>query len=370
MKITGTFSLLLLVAALFVGCQTNQKTGPTFDPRPTPKIASTNTGAANLTNLSAVALTNRVSPEWLKPSTNFYTVGPGDRLEIEVIGDTKTRAMTTVGPDGKIYYYFLPGLDVWGMTLQQIKTNLESELSKYISAPQVAIMLRGIDSKRVWVLGRVQTAGVYPLPAPMTLLESLSMAGGSLSSSASGTTEDLADLERSFVVRQGQILPVNFSNLLLRGDTSQNIYLEPDDFIYLPSTLSRDIYVLGAVRLPRAVGYMNQKTLVAAVAAAGGPIKDAYLSHVAIVRGSLSQPKIAVVDYRDIVKGRAPDVKLEPRDIVYIPFSPYRYLTKYADLIVTTFVRAVAINEGARAASRNASPAGVTIGIVNPVLVR
>ena len=70
---------------------------------------------------------------------------------------------------------------------------------------------------------------------------------------------------------------------------------------------------------------------------------------VAIVRGSLTEPKIAVVDYKEIVKGKAPDVLLEPGDIVYVPFSPYRTLVKYADLILKTFVQTVAINEGARA---------------------
>jgi hypothetical protein len=94
-------------------------------------------------------------------------------------------------------------------------------------------------------------------------------------------------------------------------------------------------------------------------------VKNAHLSHVAIVRGSLTKPEIAVIDVGDILKGKATDVLLEPRDIVYVPLSPYRYLSKYADLILTTFVRAVAINEGARAGAGNVSPAGVSIGVVN-----
>ena len=122
----------------------------------------------------------------------------------------------------------------------------------------------------------------------------------------------------------------------------------------------------GAVRTPRAVARQHG-TLVAAIAEAGGPIKNAHLSQVAIVRGSLDNPRIAIVDYGEIIRGEAPDVLLEPRDIIYVPFSPYRFLTKYLDLILTTFVRAVAINEGARAAEPNAAPAGVNIGIVGGV---
>jgi protein involved in polysaccharide export with SLBB domain len=91
--------------------------------------------------------------------------------------------------------------------------------------------------------------------------------------------------------------------------------------------------------------------------------KDAYLSHVPIVRGSLAQPKIAVVSYRQVVAGRDPDVTLEPGDIVYVPFVPYQTLLKYVNLILDSFARAEAINEGARAVSRNVVPVGINIGL-------
>jgi protein involved in polysaccharide export with SLBB domain len=316
-----------------------------------------------LTNFTTVSTTNTVNPEWLQPSTNFFTLGPGDKLEIEILGDTSSRAITQVMPDGKIYYNLLPGIDVWGLTLPETRQVLEKALQQYLTSPQVSLQLRGIDSTRVWVLGRVANPGVYPMVAPMTLLEAISNAGGSMTSTASGTTEDLADLSHSFVVRNGERLPVNFDRLLTQGDMSQNIYLHPDDLVFLPSSLNRDIYVLGAVRTPKAVA-RQQGTLLAAIADAGGPIKNAQLSQVAIVRGSMDNPKIAIVDYGDIAKGKAPDVLLEPHDIIYVPFSPYRFLTKYLDLIMLTFVRAVAINEGARAAEPNSAPAGVNIGIV------
>jgi polysaccharide biosynthesis/export protein len=103
--------------------------------------------------------------------------------------------------------------------------------------------------------------------------------------------------------------------------------------------------------------------LITAVTDAGGTIKDAYLSHVAIVRGSLTQPKIAVVSYRQIIAGRASDIPLEPGDIGYVPFTPYQTLIKYVNLILDSFARAEAINEGARAAVENAAPVGVNIGV-------
>nr|HVK58071.1 polysaccharide biosynthesis/export family protein [Candidatus Kapabacteria bacterium] len=349
--------LLAVAAALLTGCYISKR-GERFDAR------ADNRNVTVLTNLARVDSTNVIRSEWRQAPTNFFTLGPGDKMEIEILGDPASRALATVGPDGRLYYYLLPGVDVWGLTLDQAKERIEFGLRDFLTDPKVAIQLRSIDSTRVWIMGRVANAGIYPMSAPMTLLEAVSMAGGTLSSSESGTTEDLADLRNSFVVRNGQRLPVSFDRLLREGDMSQNIYMQPDDFLFFPSALARDIYVLGAVRVPKAVPRQHN-TLIGAIADAGGPIKDAYLSQVAIVRGSLDEPKIAIINYNEILTGKAPNVELEPRDIVYVPFSPYRFLTKYLDLILLTFVQAVAINEGARAAEPTAAPAGVTIGVTS-----
>src|SRR5262249_54092834 len=159
---------------------------------------------------------------------------------------------------------------------------------------------------------------------------------------AAGISEELADLPRSFVIRKGKLLPVDFQKLLKEGDLSQNIYLEPDDFVYLPAARAREVYVLGAVAQPRAVGYSEGLTVAGAVASAYGTIKGAYMHHVAVVRGSLSEPQVAIVDYKNVIKGEARDIALQPHDIVYVPFSPYRYLEKYIELVINTFASAAA----------------------------
>ena len=92
--------------------------------------------------------------------------------------------------------------------------------------------------------------------------------------------------------------------------------------------------------------------VIAAIAAARGPIENAWLRQVAIVRGSMTEPRIATVNYNAVVKGQAPDIPLQPRDIVYVPFKPHRSLEAYANIVIDTFVRTVAANEGGRAASR------------------
>lgn len=315
------------------------------------------------TNVFTQARTNTLSPDALKPSTEPFRFGPGDRLELEILGRSGTRTTTFVGADGKIYFDLLPGTDIWGLTLAETKETLERSLSAYYNRPQIAVSLTSVESKRIWVLGRLNKAGIYPLKGPTTLLESIARAGGLFTSRVGGVTDELADLNHSFIIRRGEMLPVNFQKLLRSGDTSQNVYLEADDFIYLPSSLSSEVYVLGAVNGPRPVAFSDNMSLITAIAKALGTQPSAHLSQVAIVRGSLSEPKIAIVDFKAILAGKVADVRLEAHDMVYVPFSPYRTLERYAKLITDTFVRTVAANEGGRAAR----PTFEGIGVSNPI---
>jgi protein involved in polysaccharide export with SLBB domain len=327
------------------------------------------------TDPATLAATNQLKPEWLLPGTAPFTLGPGDRLEIEILGNLNSRAVTAVGPDGKVYYFLLPGMNVWGLTLTETRDLLQRELGKYLTEPQLTVTLREVSSKHVWLLGRLTKPGVYPMAAPMSLLEAISLAGGTASSGGTATLQELADLRHSFVMRQGQLLPVDFSRLLRDGDTSQNIYLQPDDFVYVPAASLQQIYVLGAVRTPHAVTYTDGMTLVSAMASASGATTvdwfvpgnygvapDADLSRVAIVRGSLSEPKLSVVDYGAVLKGKTRDVLLEPGDIVYVPNTPYSTLKRYLNTILGTFITTVAANEGI-AAGGGTTSVGTSVSV-------
>jgi len=352
---------------LLVGCAYPGKHQPEFStPKGAKPLAPSETVA-----LSQLDLTNDFDPNWLKPSTQPFTLGPGDKLDIELLGEATSRITTVVAPDGKIYFNLLPGIDVWGLTLTQAKAEVEKGLSKYMrDQPQVSLVLREVESKHIWILGHVQAPGIYPLSTPTTLLEALSLAGGPLNLSsfrqaeAFGASDELADLRRSFVLRHGRMLPVDFQRLLQMGDLSQNIYLQNDDFIYLPAARTREIYVLGAVAQSRAVPFKEGMTVAGAIASAYGTVNGAYLQHVAVIRGSLSHPQIAIVDYKYVIRGQATDLALQPGDIVYVPWSPYRYITRYAQLVVDTFVSSVAINGGERLVGQ---PQGVVGGVFIPV---
>lgn len=351
-----------LVTLLIAGCAS--RTGPVQPP------------PSNVVKAPVAPLEReRLDPSLLQRPAEPFKLGPGDELEVEVLGDVATRSRFVVGPDGKIYFYVLPGLDVWGLSLTETQNLISRELQNYVREQQpVSLTLRSVQSQRVWVLGRLMKPGVYPMTGPTTLLEAISGAGGPVSASSftsltsatgmgsRGATDEAADLNRSFVIRNGKVLPVDFNRLLRDGDLSQNIYLQADDFVYLPSAMSQEVHVLGAVGQAGVVPYTGQLTLAQAVATVGGSIPNAHTTHVAIIRGSLTEPQMSVVDYQGIVHGRTSDVLLEPGDIVHVPYTPYRTLTRYANLVLETFARTVGANEGARAFSDQPVTISVSVG--------
>jgi polysaccharide biosynthesis/export protein len=366
---------LMALAAAVIGCRSY---GPSFDAR-TPVTAQDHAlllqqerqrvAPLESNQFTVLDLTNVVDPAWLKPPADFFRLGPTDIIDIETLGEPESRAQAIVGPDGKVYYSFLPGAFVWGLTLSETRQLLEKEMAKYLRVqPEIGVTLRSTGSRRVWVLGSVQAPGVYPLKGPMTVLEALTTAGGTMAATGTGpalndpsSQAGVPNLDYSFLLREGKMIRLDFARLLRNGDLSQNIYLRPDDFLYLRPGVMRNIYVVGAVKAPGLVAYRENVSLAAAVAGAGGTLEYAQRYSVAVVRGSLSHPRIAMVDFGDIIKGKAPDVALEPGDIVYVPYVPWRKLAVLAESLIRQFVSAVAVNAGYSAVVPGATAISPTI---------
>lgn len=318
----------------------------------------------NLT-FSNVKVKRNPDQQLLKAPKDPYILGPGDVLEIEVAEVPGTLACTFVMPDGMVYYNLAGGVRAEGMTQKEFSEKLTQALKRDYNKPVVNVSLVEVRSRRYWILGRVFKPGIYPLRQPTTLLEAISEAGGLFTSAFSGFTEELADLSNSVVIRDGKILPVNFDKLVREGDASQNIYLRHNDYIYLPSSTSSNVLLLGAVALPQAVGYKDSLTLIDCIAQCKGPAKGAYLKEVVIVRGSLNQPQAAIVNLQAILTGKETNVLLQPGDIVWIPKRPLGLLESTVELVFQDAARTIAAGEGARAAGGNGRPV-ISIPLSSP----
>jgi protein involved in polysaccharide export with SLBB domain len=350
--------IILLVSLLCLAGPSCQQLIPKsqFDARKTDQTVR------NLT-FTNVKIKRAPDKSLLTPPAETYILGPGDILEIEEVGGTLAR--TFVMPDGMVYYNLAGGVRAEGLTTAAFAKNLQEALKRDYTNPLVNVSLVEVRSRRYWILGRVFKPGLYPLRQPTTLLEAISQAGGLFTSRFSGTTEELADLGNSVVIRDGEILPVNFEKLVRSGDTSHNIYLRHNDYIYLPSAATSTVLLLGAVAAPQAVGYKDSLTLIDCVAQCKGPAKDAYLKEVVIVRGSLDKPAASIVNLEAILTGKETNVLLQPGDIVWIPKRPLGLLEATVQLVFRDAARTIASGEGSRFAGGDQNPV-ISIPLSSP----
>jgi protein involved in polysaccharide export with SLBB domain len=154
---------------------------------------------------------------------------------------------------------------------------------------------------------------------------------------------ELADLNHSFLIRNGKRLPVDFERLFQRGDLSQNIAMEPDDYLYFASASANEIYVLGEVINPGVLAFAQRATVISALAARGGFTDKAYKSRVLVVRGSLEKPETFVIDTTDILAAKKPDFKLQSKDIVYVAPNRWLLAVDLLDAAVKAFITSMTV---------------------------
>lgn len=275
--------------------------------------------------------------EWQK----HLTLGPGDVITLGLYGEPLlSRTEVTIAPDGRVTYLEAQNLLATGLTVDELRAKLDEEIGKYRRAARTIITPVSYRSKRYYMLGKVVQRGAYVLDRPTTVIEALARAHGLENGMVDNNTVDLADLSRSFVMRGGQRIPLDFEKLF-QGDLSQNVQIEPGDYLYFPSADVQQVYVLGEVGLPGPVVYRPDSTVLAAISARGGFNERAFKSRVLVVRGSINHPEGFAVDTMATTAGRLPDFKLEPKDIVYVSHRPFYRVEDLLDLATTAFLQSV-----------------------------
>ena len=147
---------------------------------------------------------------------------------------------------------------------------------------------------------------------------------------------------RSFLIRRGERLDIDFSKLYFEGDLSQNVYLEPQDYIYLASNLENQYFVFGAVARPGAQGLANEESVVSAVTRREGFTPASWKKRVLVVRGRLSEPETFMVDVSAILKGRERDFLIQPGDIVYVHNKPWFRAEQILNMAIQSYIRSAA----------------------------
>lgn len=158
-----------------------------------------------------------------------YVIGPQDVVDISVWKEPDLSRTVPVRPDGKISLPLLNDIQAAGLTPGQLGAQIASNLTKYVTNPQVTVIISQINSQRIYILGEVTRAGSYTLLPDMTVLQALSDAGGLTA---------FANSKKIYVLRQDngkqQKIPFNYKDVISGKDSGQNIALRAGDTIIVP----------------------------------------------------------------------------------------------------------------------------------------
>jgi polysaccharide export outer membrane protein len=248
---------------------------------------------------------------------NDYRIGTKDLLEIKVFELPELNQTVRVAEDGSVSLALVGKVAVVGMTSQELEKNLASILDqKYTKGAHVTVFIK--EYQKVAIMGAIGKPGNYELVGPTTILQVISQAGGL-------TAEAMKEI---YVFRQGPDgqktkIAINLEDLIIKGEQTLNIDLQPNDVVNIPVDRTVTVYVYGEVKSPGAIRFrQSQKiSLLQAIAQAGGPTEWASKSRVTIKRklGTAGKEMKIFVNLKDVISGKTSDILLEEGDVIIIP---------------------------------------------------
>jgi polysaccharide export outer membrane protein len=158
-----------------------------------------------------------------------YVIGPDDVLSIVFWREAEMSGQVRVRPDGKISVPLLKDVNALGLTPDQLRGQLESDAKQFVTDPNATVVVVEINSRKIFVVGRVARPGVYDLNTPMNVLQAIATAGGLL---------EFADSKNIVVERKTHErtvrLPFNYGDVIRGKDADQNVLLQPGDTLIVP----------------------------------------------------------------------------------------------------------------------------------------
>ena len=189
-------------------------------------LTCTSSGAAQTASATTPAAASAAVPA---PPPGDYTIGPDDVLTIVFWKEKDMSSDVAVRPDGRISLPLLNDVDAAGLTPEQLRVKLAAAADKFLEEPTVTVVVKQINSRKVFITGQVPKPGPYPLTGPTNVVQLIAMAGGVL---------EYADAENIVIMRTVNGKPVsyefNYKDVSKRKNLGQNIELKPGDTIIVP----------------------------------------------------------------------------------------------------------------------------------------
>ena len=322
--LSHNLSVVVLAFAVMLPASSAQNAAPSQD---TPKPPATDGQNTTPSTEQAAKPANRQTTTPANAAS--LTLGPGDEVDVAVYGAPDLSTHTRVTSDGHVSLPLVGYVRVAGLTSSEAEAAIENQLrqTNVVNDPHVSVFVKEFTSSAVTVVGEVGKPGSYSTLGPHRLFDVIQSAGG--------LTEKAAN--RAVITHRGSDASNTFE---LSKDPAQmaqsNVEVQPGDTIVVPT--APIVYVLGEVGKPG--GYalgsgINGVTILRVVAAAGGPTRDASVGKTKMLRKTPNGLEQIPVPLKKILSAKAPDVPLEPDDIIFIPNSRVKEILNGGALITT-----------------------------------
>lgn len=158
-----------------------------------------------------------------------YVIGPEDVLGVVFWREADISGDVTVRPDGRITLPVIGEMQAAGLTPAALQAQILTAASKYLTDANVAVVIRTINSRRIFVTGRVTTPGAHLLKGPLTIMQAIALAGG---------LTEYADAKNIVVLRvtggRTERFVFNYKDVAKGKKVEQNISLLPGDTVVVP----------------------------------------------------------------------------------------------------------------------------------------
>lgn len=164
------------------------------------------------------------------PGQPGYQLKPGDIVAVSVWQEPGLEQLVLVRPDGGISFPLAGDLRAEGLTIEALAESLKQRLSRFIPDPVVTVTLQEIPGNRVYVIGRVNKPGDFPIVSrDVTIMQALAMAGG---------LTPFADEKNIRVLRmengQQRSIPFDYRKVKKGREIDQNVLLQAGDVVLVP----------------------------------------------------------------------------------------------------------------------------------------
>ena len=255
-------------------------------------------------------------PTSFMPSENAavpdtYLIGRGDTLNINFYGKESENYEVIVDREGRISIPNLSPVQVAGLTFAEVKELIKAKVEQEVIGIKAFVSVGKLRSIRVLVLGEAYKPGSYSVSSLTTVSHALFVSGG---------VSDIASLRNIQVKRAGKVV-ANFDlyDLLINGDSSNDIILKPGDVVFIPSVGSQ-VAVEGLVKRPAIFELKKGETAAQLLKMAGGLKPQAYAKKAIVERFNNNNMKeVLSIDFS------SNQINYTPRDGDRIRFNPVSF---------------------------------------------